>query len=319
MFNDIGESLAEGFGDGFVGEMNLVSYTEECTSDEEDQGCGPCEPCEDDEDCANGLSCYERPERGVAEEEGDMAFLTVIESVPGCTGEARDEKLRYCYDPVPVMLPTLAVPGSMPPRPGNMQPDDFDADGENANGLFLLTPSTVGDGDFLTQLFGENFELTKRDPGECETCEAEDCRQCVDCGKYDGFLSHFEPSKMYLLPTIASYALPFLFLFQPVAVDRNPDDVKCIDCDRCSSCLGCVALPAPYNEGLSPEGILDLVGIGNDKMADSSLKGEELLKILFGEEFELSIRSSPECEECSDCSSCIGCRKYITFFCISFG
>ena len=94
--------------------------------------------------------------------------------------------------------------------------------------------------------------------------------------------------------------------------------MKCtsIECDSCSSCLGCVALPEPYNEGLSPEAILDLVGIGNDRMADSSLRGEELLKRLFGDEFELSIRSSPDCKECSDCSSCIGCRKYITIFCV---
>ena len=198
MFSDFGDSLAEGFGGGFVGEMNPIPYSDECTSGEEGQKCGPCEPCEDDEDCADGLSCYERPERDVAEEEGDMAFLTVIEMVPGCTGEARDEKLRYCYDPAPVMLPTVTstngVIGSVPPRPGNMQPDGFDANGANADGLFLFTPSIVGNGDLLIQLFGEDFELTKRDPGECETCEAEDCRQCVDCGKYDGFLSHFEPS-----------------------------------------------------------------------------------------------------------------------------
>ena len=116
---------------------------------------------------------------------------------------------------------------------------------------------------------------------------------------------------MHLLSTIASHILPFLVLFQSSAVGRVPDDVKCIDCDRCSSCLGCVALPAPFNEGLSPEGILEFVGIGNDKLADSSLKGEELLKILFGRDFELSIRASPDCEECSDCSSCIGCRKYL--------
>lgn len=108
--------------------------------------------------------------------------------------------------------------------------------------------------------------------------------------------------------------MPFSLPFRHNTVDAASDDVKCIDCDRCSSCLGCVALPEPFNGGLSPEGILDLVGIGNDKMADSSLKGEELLKILFGEEFELSIRNSPECGECSDCSSCIGCREYITIF-----
>ena len=99
--------------------------------------------------------------------------------------------------------------------------------------------------------------------------------------------------------------------FRHNTVGADSDDAKCIKCNRCSSCLGCVSLPAPLNEGLSPEGILEFVGIGNDKMSDSSLKGEELLKILFGEEFELSIRASPDCEECTDCSSCIGCRKYL--------
>ena len=173
----MGDSLAEG-----LGEINLIPYREECTSDEEDQTCGPCEPCEDDEDCADGLSCYERPERDVAEEEGDMAFLTVIEMVPGCTGEARDEKLRYCYDPAPVMLPTVTT---LPTRPGNMQPLGFDADGANDNGLFLLTPGgTEGGEDLLTLLFGEDFEPTKREPGECETCEG--CLQCIGCGKCGG-------------------------------------------------------------------------------------------------------------------------------------
>ena len=163
--------------------MNPILYSEECTSGEDDQGCGPCEPCEDDEDCADGLSCYERRERGGNEkEEGEMAFLTVIETVPGCTGDARDEKLRYCYDPVPVMLPTVTT---LPTRPGNMQPLGFDADGANDNGLFLLTPGgTEGGEDLLTLLFGEDFELTKREPGECETCEG--CLQCIGCGKCGG-------------------------------------------------------------------------------------------------------------------------------------
>ena len=180
MFGDLGDSFAEGFEDGLVGEVNMIPYSEECTSD---RGCGPCEPCGDDGDCADGLSCYERPERGVAEEEGDMAFLTVIETVPGCTGDAQDwEKLRYCYDPVPVMLPTVTTGvGGMPPMPGNTLPNGFDADSGNTDGLFLLTPSTAGDVDLLTQLFGKDFELTERDPGECDTCEG--CLQCVDCGK----------------------------------------------------------------------------------------------------------------------------------------
>lgn len=210
MFGDLGDSFAESSQDGFIGEMNLIPYSDECTSGKEDQGCGPCEPCGDDEDCADGLSCYERPERDVAEAEGDMAFLTVIETVPGCTGEAQDwENLRYCYNPVPVMLPTVTstngVIGGVPPRPGNMQPDGFDADGANANGLFLLTPGGTGDGeDLLTQLFGEDFELTERDPGECETCEG--CLQCISCGKYDGRIVAF--NGCFYLEISASLCLP---------------------------------------------------------------------------------------------------------------
>ena len=210
----MGDSLAEG-----LGEINLSPYREECTSDEEDQTCGPCEPCEDDEDCADGLSCYERPERDVAEEEGDMAFLTVVEMVPGCTGDAQDEDLRYCYDPTSAMLPTVTttsgVIGGVPPRPGNMQPGGFDAGDANANGLFLLTPGGTGDGeDLLTKLFGEDFKLTKRDPGECETCEG--CLQCIDCGKYDRFSSYFEPSEMHLLACQDISRLFLFFLFATI-------------------------------------------------------------------------------------------------------
>lgn len=310
MLGGLGDGLAEGSEDGFLGEMNLIPYSEECTSEENDRGCGPCEPCEDDGDCADGLTCYFRPERGVAEEEGDMAFLTVIETVPGCTGEAQDEELRYCY--APATLPTVtSMVGGLPP----MQPDGFDAVGANASELFLLTAGGVGDEDLLAQLFGQDFELTKRDPGECETCEG--CLQCINCGKHDGcfYLIYLNTSaSLCLRPMISISRLFLFFLFDTITVGADSDDVNCIDCDICSSCLGCVALPEPYNEGLSPEDILAFVGIGNDKMADSSTRGEELLKRLFGDEFELSIRSSPECEECSDCSLCIGCRKFITFF-----
>jgi len=128
-----------------------------------------------------------------------------------------------------------------------------------------------GDLDLLKQLFGEDFQLTNRDANECETCEG--CLQCIDC------------------------------------IGASPDDEKCADCEPCTPCLGCVALPAPYNEGLSPEGILALVGIGSNSSSggDDSLSGEALLKRLFGNDFELSMRNAPECVECTDCLPCIDC------------
>jgi len=91
-----------------------------------------------------------------------------------------------------------------------------------------------------------------------------------------------------------------------LAVGASPDDEKCADCEPCDPCLGCVALPAPYNEGLSPEEILALVGIGSN-----SSGGEALLKRLFGNDFELSMRNAPECVECTECLPCIDCCEYI--------
>ena len=91
-----------------------------------------------------------------------------------------------------------------------------------------------------------------------------------------------------------------------LAVGASPDDEKCADCEPCDPCLGCVALPAPYNEGLSPEEILALVGIGSN-----SSGGEALLKRLFGNDFELSMRNAPECVDCTECLPCIDCCEYI--------
>ena len=91
-----------------------------------------------------------------------------------------------------------------------------------------------------------------------------------------------------------------------LAVGASSDDDKCADCDICAPCLGCVALPAPYNEGLSREGVLALVGIGSD-----SSGGVALLKRLFGNDFELSMRNAPECAECTDCLPCIDCCEYL--------
>ena len=69
-------------------------------------------------------------------------------------------------------------------RPGNMQPDGFDATTSNSNELLLTPPDGMGGGDLnlLEALFGEDFELTERDPSECEVCE--NCLQCIDCSKY---------------------------------------------------------------------------------------------------------------------------------------
>ena len=66
-------------------------------------------------------------------------------------------------------------------RPGNMQPLGFDATTSNSNGLFLMPPDGMGGGglNLLEELFGEDFELTERDPSECEACE--NCLQCIDC------------------------------------------------------------------------------------------------------------------------------------------
>ena len=200
MFGGLGDGLAEGFESGFVGDMNPILYSEECTSGEDDQGCGPCEPCEDDEDCADGLSCYERRERGGNEkEEGEMAFLTVIETVPGCTGDARDEKLRYCYDPVPVMLPTVTT---LPTRPGNMQPLGFDADGANDNGLFTTTGPAVATITTTESVslnldaagFNEFVNVGTCNSGsnkKCRECEGScernrDCKGDLKCLKRDG-------------------------------------------------------------------------------------------------------------------------------------
>ena len=113
-------------------------------------------------------------------------------------------------------------------------------------------------------------------------------------------------------------------ILSPPSADDAPEDEKCNDCGPCAPCNGCVALPAPYNEGLSSEGILALVGIGNGSKnsGDDSLSGEVLLKRLLGKDFELSIRTAPECGGCSDCLPCIDCCEYLErglgFF-ISFG
>ena len=80
----------------------------------------------------------------------------------------------------------LLIPGGVvldsPVRPGNMQPLGFDATTSNSNGLLFTTSNGMGSGlDLLEQLFGEDFELVKRDPSECEACE--NCLQCIDCSK----------------------------------------------------------------------------------------------------------------------------------------
>ena len=107
--------------------------------------------------------------------------------------------------------------------------------------------------------------------------------------------------------------LSCLLFVASLAVGASPDDEKCAYCEPCTPCLGCVALPAPYNEGLSPEGILALVGIGSNSSSggDDSLSGEALLKRLFGNDFELSMRNAPECVECTDCLPCIDCCEYL--------
>ena len=82
-----------------------------------------------------------------------------------------------------VLIPGGEVLDS-PIRPGNMQPLGFDATTSNSNGLFLMPPDGMGGGglNLLEELFGEDFELTERDPSECEVCE--NCLQCIDCSKY---------------------------------------------------------------------------------------------------------------------------------------
>ena len=106
---------------------------------------------------------------------------------------------------------------------------------------------------------------------------------------------------------------PFSCILSPPSADDAPEDEKCNDCGPCAPCNGCVALPVPYNEGLSSEGILALVGIGNGSKngGDDSLSGEVLLKRLLGEDFELSMRKAPECDGCSDCLPCIDCCEYL--------
>ena len=65
-----------------------------------------------------------------------------------------------------------------------VQPGDFDPSSAADEGLLLTTSNGMGGGglNLLEELFGEDFELTERDPSECEVCE--NCLQCIDCGKY---------------------------------------------------------------------------------------------------------------------------------------
>ena len=78
------------------------------------------------------------------------------------------------------------MPDNMPLIPGGevfdrpMQPDDFDPPAFGGLLLTCTTSNGMGGGlDLLEQLFGEDFELIKRDPSECEACE--NCLQCIDC------------------------------------------------------------------------------------------------------------------------------------------
>jgi len=226
---------------------------------------------------------------------------------------------------------SLVAQAALQATAASAQPPDV----ENATGRFLLTSGESGGGeeDLLALLFGKDFAFVNRDPGECESCEGReglDCRgkisQCLDCSKFMPWVGSRS------VPPSCSVCAPYscltsvLLLFHPAAVGAASDSENCADCDSCSPCVGCAALPEPYNNGLTPEGILALVGIGydsNDRVKDSDLVGEDLLKRLFGADFNLSIRSSaPECQECpeSDCLPCIGCREYCCFrdHCASF-
>ena len=99
------------FSPGFMPKFlpGIVNYVGECGT--ENYLCGKCEgDCDDDNDCMNGLICFQR---------------SGAESVPGCSGAGGDRDVNgkdICFDPNDVSQPTAKPTKEIPELIGGPYP-----------------------------------------------------------------------------------------------------------------------------------------------------------------------------------------------------
>ena len=99
-----------------------------------------------------------------------------------------------------------------------------------------------------------------RNAPECVECT--DCLPCIDCCEYierelDLHVFSFEAHSPCMLSHPLSISHTYLYP-NPVVGSENDGCARCEECSS-SSCLGCIALSEPYNEGIGSGELFKLV------------------------------------------------------------